>query len=103
MVTEKDVSYVADLAHLELTVEERARMLKDLNSILGYIDHLNELDTASVEPMAQVLGSHANGSAEFAYAMRPDEPRPSLPHDEALQNAPASDGIFFKVPKVIER
>jgi len=102
MVTEKDVSYVADLAHLELTAEERARMLKDLNSILGYIDHLNELDTASVEPMTQVLGGHA-GAADFAYAMRPDEPRPSLPHDEALQNAPASDGVFFKVPKVIER
>jgi aspartyl-tRNA(Asn)/glutamyl-tRNA(Gln) amidotransferase subunit C len=103
MVTEKDVSYVADLAHLELTAEERARMLKDLNSILGYIDHLNELDTASVEPMAQVLGGRATGAADFAYAMRPDEPRPSLPHDEALQNAPASDGVFFKVPKVIER
>ena len=48
MVTEKDVAYVAELAHLELTDEERARMLKDLNSILGYIDRLNELDTADV-------------------------------------------------------
>ena len=54
MVSEKDVSYVADLAHLELTDEERARMLKDLNSILGYIDRLNQLDTSNVEPMAQV-------------------------------------------------
>ena len=45
MVSEKDVSYVADLAHLELTAEERARMLKDLNSILGYIERLNQLDT----------------------------------------------------------
>ena len=48
MVTEKDVSYVADLAHLELTENERVRMLKDLNSILGYIDRLNELDTSAV-------------------------------------------------------
>ena len=55
MVTDKDVSYVADLAHLELTEEERPRMLKDLNSILGYIDSLNELDTTNVEPMAQVM------------------------------------------------
>ena len=38
MVSEKDVSYVADLAHLELTADERARMLKDLNAILGYIE-----------------------------------------------------------------
>ena len=101
MVTEKDVSYVAELAHLELTDEERARMLKDLNSILGYIDRLNQLDTSNAEPMAQVANRYGSGAE--TNAMRPDEPRPSLPHDEALQNAPVSDGTFFKVPKVIER
>ncbi len=58
MVTEKDVTYVADLAHLELTEDERARMLKDLNSILGYIERLNQLDTANVEPMAQVASRY---------------------------------------------
>ena len=108
MVTDKDVSYVADLAHLELTADERARMLKDLNSILVYIDRLNELDTANIEPMAQVAngsseGDETSGTQGFAHAMRADEPRPSLPHEEALRNAPASDSIFFKVPKVIER
>lgn len=106
MVSEKDVAYVADLAHLELTEEERARMLRDLNSILGYIDRLNELDTSGVEPMAQV-GTHFAGEAppaqRFAYAMRPDELVPSLPHDAAMSNAPRTDGTFFKVPKVIER
>ena len=102
MVTDKDVSYVADLAYLELTEDERTRMLKDLNSILGYIDSLNELDTSKVEPMAQVA-SRQTSTEGFAYAMRADEPRPSLPHEEALRNAPASDGVFFKVPKVIER
>lgn len=108
MVTDKDVSYVAELAHLELTEDERARMLKDLNSILGYIDNLNELDTSSVEPMAQVAsrtgeGSRSSEAEGFAYAMRADEPRPCLPREEALRNAPASDQVFFKVPKVIER
>jgi aspartyl-tRNA(Asn)/glutamyl-tRNA(Gln) amidotransferase subunit C len=108
MVSEKDVSYVADLAHLELTPDERARMLKDLNSILGYIERLNQLDTASVEPMAQVASRYgvakdATGSEAFSYAMRPDELRPSLPHDEAMSNAPQTDGTFFKVPKVIEK
>ena len=108
MVTDKDVSYVADLAHLELPEDERTRMLKDLNSILGYIDSLNELDTTNVQPMAQVAshldeGGATSGAEGFAYAMRADEPRPSLPHEEALRNAPASDGVFFKVPKVIER
>jgi aspartyl-tRNA(Asn)/glutamyl-tRNA(Gln) amidotransferase subunit C len=105
MVTDKDVSYVADLANLELTSDERARMLKDLNFILDYIDRLNELDTANVEPMAQVanLEDETRGAEGFAYAMRPDEPRPSLPHEAAMRNAPVSDGVFFKVPKVIER
>ncbi|HZD33329.1 MAG TPA: Asp-tRNA(Asn)/Glu-tRNA(Gln) amidotransferase subunit GatC [Candidatus Angelobacter sp.] len=105
MVSEKDVSYVADLAHLDLTTEERARMLKDLNSILGYIERLNQLDTANVEPMAQVAsryGTATSGDA-YGYAMRADESRPSLPHDEAMRNAPQTDGTFFKVPKVIEK
>jgi aspartyl-tRNA(Asn)/glutamyl-tRNA(Gln) amidotransferase subunit C len=101
VVTEKDVAYVAELAHLELTDDERARMLKDLNSILGYIDRLNQLDTTAVEPMAQVASRY--GNQEGSDAMRPDEPRPCLPREQALRNAPNSDGIFFKVPKVIER
>lgn len=106
MVSEKDVSYVAELAHLELTDDERRRMLKDLNSILDYIDRLNQLDTSDVEPMAQVAsryGEGGNRDGAYAHAMREDEPQPCLPHEEALRNAPASDGRFFKVPKVIER
>ena len=63
MVSEKDVSYVADLAHLELTAEDRARMLKDLNSILGDIDRLNQLDVEKVEPMAQVASRYGAGTA----------------------------------------
>ncbi|HVP54106.1 MAG TPA: Asp-tRNA(Asn)/Glu-tRNA(Gln) amidotransferase subunit GatC [Candidatus Eisenbacteria bacterium] len=105
MVSDKDVSYVADLAHLELTAEERAHMLKDLNSILAYVERLNQLDTTNVEPMAQVASRYgaAQEGGAFAYAMRADELKPSLPHDEAMKNAPQTDGTFFKVPKVIER
>jgi aspartyl-tRNA(Asn)/glutamyl-tRNA(Gln) amidotransferase subunit C len=106
MVTEKDVSYVAELAHLELTGEERLRMLKDLNSILDYIDRLNQLDTSGVEPMAQVASRYGQRTASgdaFAHAMREDELLPCLPREDAMRNAPASDGTFFKVPKVIER
>jgi aspartyl-tRNA(Asn)/glutamyl-tRNA(Gln) amidotransferase subunit C len=107
-VTEKDVRYVEDLANLELTGTERSRMVRDLNSILDYIDQLNELDTTQVEPMAQIsdrygVDSAKSGSARFAYAMREDLPRPSLPHDVAMRNAPETDGTFFKVPKVIEK
>lgn len=108
MVSEQDVTYVADLAHLELTVEERARMLKDLNSILAYVERLKQLDTRNVEPMAQVASRYgvakdASAGEVYAYAMRADELRPSLPHEEAMSNAPQTDGTFFKVPKVIER
>jgi aspartyl-tRNA(Asn)/glutamyl-tRNA(Gln) amidotransferase subunit C len=110
-VTEKDVSYVADLANLELSEDERRLMLRDLNSILDYIDRLNQSDTTDVPPMAQVSDRYGVdqskiGSPRFAYASREDileGLRKSLPHDVALQNAPNSDGTFFKVPKVIER
>ena len=110
-VTDKDVAYVADLANLELTAQERERMVRDLNSILDYIDRLNQLDTANVPPMAQTsdrfgVDQAKTGTARFAYAVRDDileGLRTSLPHDEALQNAPDTDGTFFKVPKVIER
>ncbi len=53
-ITEKDVQYVASLANLELTQQETARMEKDLTATLDYIDQLAEVDTAGVEPMAQV-------------------------------------------------
>src|SRR5579863_1771863 len=110
-VTEKDVAHVADLANLELTDEERMAMLRDLNSILEYIDRLNEHDTSDVPPMAQVSDRYGvdeskQGSERFAYANRDDileGLRKSLPHEEALANAPDADGQFFQVPKVIER
>ncbi len=110
-VTEKDVAYVADLANLELTGQERAGMVRDLNSILEYIDRLNELDTSDVPPMAQVSDRYGvddakQGSARFSYASREDIAeglRKSLPHEEALANAPDADEHFFTVPKVIER
>jgi aspartyl-tRNA(Asn)/glutamyl-tRNA(Gln) amidotransferase subunit C len=106
-VTEKDVAYVAELANLELTDQERQRMLRDLNSILEYIDRLNELDTTDVPPMAQAIdkfrGAEKTGSGAPAYALHEDVPAPSLPHEEALKNAPVTDGEFFKVPRVIEK
>jgi len=110
-VTDKDVAYVAELANLELTQEERAGMLRDLNSILDYMDRLNELDTSDVPPMAQVSDRYGvdqskQGSERFAYASRKDVVeglRKSLPHQVALENAPDADEDFFRVPKVIER
>ncbi len=110
-VTEKDVLYVADLANLELTEAERPRMVRDLNSILEYIDRLNQLDTTNVEPMAQVSDRYGvdkskSGTARVSYATREDVReglRKSLPREEALANTAETDGALFKVPKVIER
>jgi aspartyl-tRNA(Asn)/glutamyl-tRNA(Gln) amidotransferase subunit C len=106
-VTEKDVAYVADLANLELTDQERQRMLKDLNSILDYIDLLNELDTSDVPPMAQISVKFGQSGTTLgdkaAFPWREDAPLPSLAHTEAMKNAPETDGDFFKVPRVIDR
>jgi aspartyl-tRNA(Asn)/glutamyl-tRNA(Gln) amidotransferase subunit C len=110
-VSEKDVAYVADLANLELTADERVSMVRDLNSILQYVDRLNQLDTSNVPPMAQVSDRYGvdeskQGSERFAYASREDIVeglRKSLPQAEALANAPDADEQFFRVPKVIER
>jgi aspartyl-tRNA(Asn)/glutamyl-tRNA(Gln) amidotransferase subunit C len=110
-VTDKDVAYVADLANLELTEDERTGMVRDLNSILDYIDRLNELDTSNVPPLAQVADRYGvdeskQGSERFTYASREDIVeglRKSLPQEVALENAPDTDGTFFLVPKVIER
>jgi aspartyl-tRNA(Asn)/glutamyl-tRNA(Gln) amidotransferase subunit C len=103
-VTSKDVQYVADLAHLDLTAEERSRMERDLNSILDYIDRLNELDTSNVPPMAQVaqLAPISGGGVNDGH-WREDKERSSLPREEALRNAPQATEVFFRVPKVIER
>jgi aspartyl-tRNA(Asn)/glutamyl-tRNA(Gln) amidotransferase subunit C len=100
-----NISYVAELANLELTPEEHERMASDLHSILGFIDQLNELETTNVPPMAQVMtGTHGNGSA-YGHARRADDPsaQPSLGHEAVMKNSPVQDANFFKVPKVIER
>lgn len=102
-VTIEDVRRVAELANLELTVEEEPRMQRDLNAILGHIAQLNELNTVGVPAMAQV-GEVLGGVQDAVGALlRPDVVRPSLDRAAVMAAAPESDGRFFKVPKVIER
>jgi aspartyl-tRNA(Asn)/glutamyl-tRNA(Gln) amidotransferase subunit C len=95
----EEVERVAELAHLELLPEETPRMLDDLNAILDYVAELNELDTSGVEPLAQV--SELFNAA--ANVLRADVLRPSLDRAVVFSQAPETDGVFFKVPKVIER
>jgi aspartyl-tRNA(Asn)/glutamyl-tRNA(Gln) amidotransferase subunit C len=75
-------------------------MLHDLNAILDYVAELNELNTAGVAPLAQVSEL---GDAVGAGALRADVVLPSLDRATVLAQAPETDGVFFKVPKVIER
>lgn len=97
-ITEKEVRYVADLANLSLSEDEILKFSHDLNEILTHIEALSEVDTSSVEPMAQVLYQ----AGETA-TLRPDAERPTLGAATALANAALSGAGYYKVPKVIER
>src|ERR1700753_989392 len=99
-VTVADVDRVAELANLQLEPEESRSMLHDLNAILDYVAQLSELDTTGVVPLAQI--GELEGSTGKSI-LRADEAQPSLDRAAVMQNAPDTDGAFFKVPKVIER
>jgi len=91
---EIEIKYVAHLARLHLTPDEEKKLGAQLGGILGYIEKLKELDVTGVEPTAHAV--------PLVNVTRPDEVRPSLPHDEALRNAPAQANGLFMVPKIVE-
>jgi len=99
-VTLDEVGRVAELAHLELTPEESGSMLHDLNAILDYVAELNELDTRGIAPLAQVSELFSSAAES---GLRADGLQASLDRATVLEEAPETDGAFFKVPKVIER
>lgn len=89
-----DVKYVAHLARIALTPEEEQKLGAQLGQILGYIEKLKELDVTGVEPTAHAI--------PLVNVTRPDEVRPSLSHEDALRNAPATVNGLFMVPKIVE-
>ena len=91
---EIDVKYVAHLARLSLTPDEEKKLGAQLGNILGYIEKLKELDVTNVEPTAHAM--------PMVNVTRPDEVKPSLPHDDAMRNAPAQANGLFMVPKIVE-
>lgn len=96
-ITEDEVIKIAALAHLELTDEEVREFTGQLSSIVSYIDQLNELDTAEVEPM-----SHSgSGQHDPRGAWRDDEVVDGVGQRAALSNTPEGSNGYFKVPKVI--
>jgi len=103
-VSLQEVERVAELANLELAEAEKPAMQRDLNAILEYVAQLSELDTSQVEPLAQVadlLDSVAD--AGHGETLRLDARKPSLDRAKVMEEAPDTDGAFFKTPKVIER
>jgi len=97
-ISEKEVRYIAELANLRLGDEELGKYAGDLEEILTYVEKLNELDTANVEPMAQVI--YPGGETA---TLRDDVVGLSFSQDLALEPAPKAGAGHFKVPRVIER
>jgi aspartyl-tRNA(Asn)/glutamyl-tRNA(Gln) amidotransferase subunit C len=89
-----DINYIAHLARLQLSPEEQKRLGAQLGGILSYIEKLKEADVSQVEPTAHAV--------PLVNVTRADETCPSLPHDEALRNAPAKASGLFVVPKIVE-
>ena len=93
-VTEKEVRHVAKLARLALSEEEIAKMVPELNNILGWVEQLGEVDTSGVEPLTAVIENHLR--------LRDDIVNDGDVRDSILKNAPDAQHGFFAVPKVIE-
>jgi aspartyl-tRNA(Asn)/glutamyl-tRNA(Gln) amidotransferase subunit C len=89
-ITREEVLHVAGLARLELSDEEVERFREQLSAILEAVGKVAELDLAGVEPTAHPL--------DLANVWADDEPRPCLPVEEALANAPDREGALFRVP-----
>jgi aspartyl-tRNA(Asn)/glutamyl-tRNA(Gln) amidotransferase subunit C len=96
-ITESDIEKVADLAHLEITPEERHLFAPQIAEIVAYVEQLNEIDTSRIEPALGGLTSEG----ELTQTWRTDETRPSLGQKVALAEAPDPAAGHFRVPKVL--
>lgn len=93
-LTREDVKKVAVLARLKLSEAEIDSLTTQMGKILGFVESLNEVQTDGVEPMVHAM--------ELRNVFRADEARPSLPREEALKNAPKTDGKYFLVPQILD-
>jgi aspartyl-tRNA(Asn)/glutamyl-tRNA(Gln) amidotransferase subunit C len=92
-ISREEVRHVATLARLELTEAEELRMTEQMNSILSYMDKLNELNTTDIPATTHAI--------QLENVFRPDQATSASDRDGALANAPQSDGVNFIVPKVL--
>jgi aspartyl-tRNA(Asn)/glutamyl-tRNA(Gln) amidotransferase subunit C len=92
-ITRDEVLYVARLARLEVEEAATDKLAAQIGSILGYVDQLNQVDTAGVPPTSHALA--------LTNAFREDAVRPHIGRDAALANAPAQEEGCFLVPKIV--
>ena len=93
-ITTEMVDYISQLSRLSLPEEEKEAMTAQLERIVDYMDVLNQLDTADIEPMSHVF--------PVKNVLRPDVVEPSADRAELLKNAPVPDEAAFLVPKTVE-
>ena len=93
-IDEATVDKIAHLARLELNTAEKQEMIEDMNQILAFMDKLNEIDTTGVEPLVYMTNE--------VNVLREDVLKQEITHEEALLNAPETDGEYFLVAKVID-
>ncbi len=93
MLNLKDVDYVAELARLEFSDDEKKTFLAQMNRLLDYFKKLNQLNTDKIKSTSHVV--------ELSNILKPDEVRPSFPREMLLDNAPEKLNGFFKVPKTV--
>lgn len=94
-LTSEQVEHVAQLAMLSLDADEVERFRNQLSRILGYLEKVEGLDVSGVPPTVHAVDVEST-------PLRDDVARESLPVDVALSNAPAREGTFFLVPRIIE-
>ena len=93
-ITRELLDKIAHLARLEFDEKDAAQMMQDMTNIVTWVEKLNEADTEGVEPLT-TMSYEVN-------ALRDDQVKPHLLHEEALKNAPKKDSDYFRVPKVLE-
>ncbi len=99
-ISEEEVKHIAYLARIKLSDEEVKMYTKQLETILEYMDKLNELDTKNIEPVSHIISVLKNTNLQCNY--REDEAKDSGLQEEILSITPDRVGKFFKVEKVIE-
>jgi len=88
------IEHLAQLARLSVSDNEKTLFASQIDSILSYMDKLNELDTGNIEPTSHVIS--------LSNVVREDLPKDSLDREDALMNAPDRTDKFYRVPKIIE-